>query len=307
MISIGLPAIKPQFLQEAIQSVLDQNFTDFELIVYNDRSDEAIRNIVKSFADLRILYYEGGVALPVVENWNKVLSFATGEFFVLFSDDDRYHPDFLMEMNMLSAKYPLCGILHCRVRKINAGGELLAQTAICPDFETGLDFILHRVIGDREQFAPEFVVRTKKLKEIGGFVDLPLAWGSDDLTWFQLAIHEGIAYSPRPLADWRLSPFQISATGDVEVRLMAVEKYSALLRTFIESFHPAEEREKLVLLQIIGLFERYSARQKAHLVAVNARYVSCFRQIVFFVKNKKKFQLKIRWLLYSCYAKIANG
>jgi len=303
MISIGLPVIKPQFLEEALWSVLNQKYSDFELIVFNDRSDEQIRKIVKSFDDPRIRYLEGESALEVVENWNKVLSYARGDYFVLFSDDDRYHPDFLLEMNSLSAKYPLCNIFHCRVRKINASGELLAITEPCPLFESGFEFILHRLNRDREQFAPEFVVRTTKLKAIGGFVNLPLAWGSDDLTWFQLAIGGGIAYSPKLLFDWRQSPLQISQTGDVEERLLAVEKYRAWLRTFIDSIQPSEEKEILVLNRIKSLYNTQAERQKAHLVATNARYTSCIRQIIFFLKNRNKHQLKLRWLIYSFYSK----
>jgi glycosyltransferase involved in cell wall biosynthesis len=307
MISIGLPAIKPQFLSEAIQSVQKQKYSDFELIVFNDRSDEKIRNIVKSFEDPRIRYFEEESVLAVVENWNRVLSYARGEYFVLFSDDDRYHPDFLLEMNKLFAKYPLCNIFHCRVRKISACGKFLACTAPCPDYESGLDFICHRLNGDREQFVPEFVVRTKKLKAIGGFVDLPLAWGSDDLTWFQLAMEGGIAYCSKLLFDWRQSPLQISETGNVEKRLLAVEKYSTWLRSFIETIHPAEDKETLVLKRITSLYISHAERQKAHLVAINARHTSFLHQIAFFFKNRKKYQLKIQWLLYSCYSKLRQG
>ena len=307
MISIGLPAIKPHFLKEAIQSVLDQRNADLELIVYNDRSDEKIRNVTGEFDDPRIRYYEGRAALEVVENWNRVLSYARGEYFVLFSDDDRYHPDFLEEMQGLFARYPACNIFHCRVRKINVRGELLEYTAICPEHEPGLEFLFHRVNGDREQFAPEFAVKTRKLRDIGGFVDLPLAWGSDDLTWFKLALEGGIAYNDRPLVDWRRSRQQISETGDVGLRLTAVDQYSNLLRTFVETIHPAGEKERLVLQQLRSGFDRYSDRQKAHLIAVNARYTSCAKQVSFFIKNRKRHLLKLQWILYACYAKMKEG
>lgn len=307
MISIGLPAIKPKFLSEAIQSVLNQKYPDFELIVFNDRSNEKIRDIAKSFEDQRIRYVEGGSALAVVENWNRVLTYARGEYFVLFSDDDRYHPDFLLEMNMLFARYPLCHIVHCRVRKVNTSGKLLTYTTICPEYEPGLDFIAHRLNGDREQFAPEFVVRTKKLRDIGGFVDLPLAWGTDDLTWFKLAVEGGVSFSAKPLFDWRKSSLQISESGDLEERLLAVEKYSSQLRAFVDTIHPSDEKELLVLERIRSLYNSHSERQKAYLLAVNAQYASFIRQTFFFIKNWRKYQLKVKWLLYSLYRKVRKG
>lgn len=303
MISIGLPAIKSRFLSEAIKSVLDQKFSGFELIIYNDRSDENIRNVVKSFADQRIRYIEGECALPVVENWNRVFSYARGEYFILFSDDDRYHPDFLVEMDGLFSRYPGCDIFHSRVRKISESGKLQKLTALCPEFETGVEFIFHRMNGEREQFAPEFAVKTRKLKEIGGFVDLPLAWGSDDLTWFQLAVAGGIAYSTKPLVDWRQSPSQISETGDAEQRLLAIQKCSTLLREFTNNLHFEKESEIHCLTRIKGLFDHYPDRQKAHLVAVNAKHHSFIGQTSFFFKNRKQHQLQLQWLFYSLYAK----
>ena len=307
MISIGLPAFKPQFLAEAVQSVIDQSFPDFELIVVNDRSNPQIRTIVNSFSDHRIRYFEEESELPVVENWNRVLSYAKGEYFVLFSDDDRYDPDFLSEMNSLVTKYPLCNIFHCQVRKISVSGEQLAITALCPDYESGFDFICHRLNGEREQYAPEFAVRTSMLRSIGGFVNLPLAWGSDDLTWFQLAIKGGIAYSPKALVDWRQSPYQISETGNVEERLLAVEKYSTWLRNYIETIQPTEEKEKIILNRMKSLYPAQSDRQKAHLVAVNARYTSPLGQISFFLQYRKKHHLKFPWLVYSLYSKMKRG
>jgi len=306
MISIGLPAIKHQFLAEAIRSVLDQTYTDFELIIFNDRSEEMIRNIVNSFEDHRIRYFEGGSPLAVVENWNRVLSFAAGEYFVLFADDDRYHPEFLAEMIVLTGKYPSCDIFHCRVRKIDPAGELLAYTSPCPEYETGPEFIYHRLNGEREQFAPEFAVRTKRLRETGGFAGLPLAWGTDDLTWFRLATGGGIAYNPRPLADWRQSPLQISEIGDVAARLQAVDEYSAHLRSFMGTIIPSTEEEKAVIDRIRSLYGIHSDRQKAHLVAVNARHTSCFRQAVFFLRYRNRHRLKFQWLFYSCYAKLTG-
>jgi glycosyltransferase involved in cell wall biosynthesis len=242
----------------------------------------------------------------VVENWNRVLSFARGDFFVLFADDDRYHPGFLQEMIALIEKHPSCDIVHCRVRKIDAEGNVKTVTNECPAYETGIKFIYHRMNGGREQFAPEFVVRTVQLREMGGFVSLPLAWGSDDLTWFTLALNGGISYCPKALVDWRQSPSQISETGDVVKRLEAVDKYTLLLKALVDTIRPAGEHEVIILQEIRALLMPFSDRQKAHLVAVNARHNSLSGQVRFFFMNRKRYHLKIMWLIYSYYSNITN-
>jgi glycosyltransferase involved in cell wall biosynthesis len=56
-VSIGIPAYKPEFLEEAIASVLAQTFEDWELIVVDDCSPADIKGIVGKFTDPRIRYY----------------------------------------------------------------------------------------------------------------------------------------------------------------------------------------------------------------------------------------------------------
>lgn len=97
MVSVVLPAYKAIYLESSIRSILQQSFTDFELIIVNDASPEDLKSIVSSFNDTRIRYYENEINIGgknLVKNWNKCLEYATGEFVVLASDDDIYHPNF---------------------------------------------------------------------------------------------------------------------------------------------------------------------------------------------------------------------
>lgn len=96
-VSVIMPAYKAKFIKEAINSVLNQTFTDFELIVVNDNSPEDIGSIVNSYTDSRIRYYKNEDnlgAVNLVDSWNKCLSYAVGDYVCLLCDDDIYHPDF---------------------------------------------------------------------------------------------------------------------------------------------------------------------------------------------------------------------
>src|SRR3990172_9993383 len=90
-ISVGISAYKEQFLADAIKSILYQSFADYELIIINDNPGSNIENIVRSFNDQRIKYFENSENIGgrnLAKAWNNVLFKATGEYFVLFSDDD---------------------------------------------------------------------------------------------------------------------------------------------------------------------------------------------------------------------------
>ena len=94
MISVALPVVKTKFLKFAIDSILNQSFNDFELIIVNNGSPEDVDGILKNYSDGKIRYIKHEKMLPIIENWNKCLSYAKGEYFVLFSDDDIYEKDF---------------------------------------------------------------------------------------------------------------------------------------------------------------------------------------------------------------------
>ena len=167
MISIAIPVYKSKFLDVAIQSVLNQTFNDFELIILNDSSPDNIKEIINKYNDLRIRYYENDTNVGqknLINVWNQCLSYACGDLFVLFSDDDIYDQSFLEEMNKLSIKYPDVDLFHCRVKKINTNGDMLTLSSLCPEYESGLNFIWHRFKGYRLQFAPDFMCRTERLR-----------------------------------------------------------------------------------------------------------------------------------------------
>ena len=85
--SIGIPAYKGKFLFKCIESILKQDYADFELIIVNDASPEDLYSIVRQFDDPRIRYFKNDKncgAENVVDNWNICLSYAVGDYFVLY-------------------------------------------------------------------------------------------------------------------------------------------------------------------------------------------------------------------------------
>ena len=56
--SFVLPAYKAHFLSQAVDSILSQTYTEFELIIVNDASPEDLDSIVESYSDSRIRYYK---------------------------------------------------------------------------------------------------------------------------------------------------------------------------------------------------------------------------------------------------------
>ena len=77
-----------KFLKEAVQSILNQTYTKFELIFFNNFSSDQSENIVKSFNDKRIKYYNSEKFLKLYEARNEAIKRSSGEFISILDTDD---------------------------------------------------------------------------------------------------------------------------------------------------------------------------------------------------------------------------
>ena len=87
---------RPEFLKEAVQSVLQQTFIGFELIISNDYQDDNVTFDslgIKNDSRIKIINQERN--LGEVNNMNYLLRVARGDWFVWLADDDLLHPEFL--------------------------------------------------------------------------------------------------------------------------------------------------------------------------------------------------------------------
>ncbi|MEJ0106415.1 MAG: glycosyltransferase [Bacteroidota bacterium] len=163
---------------------------------------ERLEEIVQSFNDDRIIYFyndQNTGAENVVDNWNKCLEKAKGDFFVLMGDDDQMESSYLEEFALLIEAYPELDIYHCRTRIIDENSQKIDLTSSWPEYESIYDNILHRFEYGRLQFISDFVYRTLALRKNGGFYKLPLAWGSDDISAFIAIGDKGIAHNNKTL------------------------------------------------------------------------------------------------------------
>ena len=194
--SITIPAYKRAYLKEAIDSCLAQTYQDFELIIVNDASPEDLDSIVAGYDDKRIRYYKNERncgAVNVVDNWNKCLKYATGNYIICMGDDDRWLPCCLEEYMKLMAKYPGLGVYHGWTEIINENSAFCRVTAARPEFETAYSLIWHRWRGCREQFIGDFLFNVNALRKNGGFFKRPMAWASDDISAVMCSVSKGIA------------------------------------------------------------------------------------------------------------------
>lgn len=240
-VSIAIPAYKATFIKETITSVLSQTYTNFELIIVNDKSPEDIDSIVSCFNDPRIKYYKNSYNLgkkSIVHNWNKCLSYAKGEYFVLLCDDDIMEPTFLKEMLELANKYPQINVFRCRTKYFNSNnGNIIYETSVWPEYELYESFITNALSGLRKHTISEFLYRTNHIKSCNGYIVLPAGYYSDIASIITFTQKGGIVSNSNPLIKFRKSEINISYNNryNIEKVKSAIEYYEWLKRIIIEN------------------------------------------------------------------------
>jgi glycosyltransferase involved in cell wall biosynthesis len=97
-VSIGLPVYNGErYLQTAIDSILSQDYTDFELIISDNASTDATQDICRKYSskDCRIRYYRNKANIGASGNFNCLVELARAEFFKWAAHDDVHLPGFL--------------------------------------------------------------------------------------------------------------------------------------------------------------------------------------------------------------------
>ncbi len=96
VVSVCMPVHNgARYLSEAIESILNQTFTDFELIIIDDASPDATHEIASTFRDPRLRVYRNDRNLGPEGNWNRALEMARGRYIKVLPGDDTLYPECL--------------------------------------------------------------------------------------------------------------------------------------------------------------------------------------------------------------------
>ena len=98
LVSIGLPVYNgARYLRSALDSLVSQDYEDFEVIISDNASDDDTESICREYADRdpRVRYYRAERNMGPVLNAVRVYELARGEYFMLAAHDDLRHPQYL--------------------------------------------------------------------------------------------------------------------------------------------------------------------------------------------------------------------
>lgn len=216
-VSVVIPAYNNvQYIAETLDSVLNQTFDDFEVVIADHSSIDGTSDIISSYADhpkVRVLTPTpvGGGAQA---NWNRVSSEAAGSYLKLVCGDDIISPTALAEQVEALEANPTAVLVACQRDLVDANGEVFIRGRGLQGISGvvgGQEAIRQTVRNGTNIFGePACVMFKRELLDVEGGWDNSHPYLIDEATYARICMHGDVVALRKSLASFRISASQWS-------------------------------------------------------------------------------------------------
>jgi hypothetical protein len=226
MASIGVPVYNGgRFLRGALDSLLAQDYPDFEIIISDNASDDETEAICRDYAARSelIRYYRTERNMGAIWNVVRVQELARGEYFMWAAHDDLRHPQYLSRCVAALEENPRAIFCCTGVRLIDDDGHDVSHTFPFRSYQpTGATphERLRALARSGAWFDSYSLIRTRALAE----TKMGPGWGGDVVMLAELCLRGEVVNVPEKLFDYRYFPAKTAesvaqgiSTADVTV------------------------------------------------------------------------------------------
>ncbi len=213
-IAVIIPAYKPSYLEECLESFKAQTNQNFKLYIFDDNSPHNLFKIAKPYLlNNNFSYYhfeENLGSRALADQWERCISATSEEWVWLFSDDDFVSSDAIDNFLQCVKRNPQNQLFRFNKRQINPAGKITVFEQL-PFYVSIKSFYQQIVYKTYNVTMPEFVFNRQLYDRKGGFIKFDLAWGTDKATWIEFAKENGVLTIPNATVTFRMSGDNISS------------------------------------------------------------------------------------------------
>ena len=251
-VSVVLPIYNGQrYIAEAIESVLAQTYTEYEIIAVNDGSRDQSADIVRRYVATGRVKYLEQANQGVASARNTGISNSSAEFIAFLDQDDRWEPDKLaLQVAYMDAR-PELALVHARVGCIDAEGEPISCSGrVFVDDTSG--YCAERLLTGNRIAVLSVLMRRSCLESVGP-LNQELAPSDDWDLWLRIAARFPIGFIDAVVAQYRVHD-AMESKNLLKMKLAEIR--------VIESFratHPQDVRRmnrEATESVLIGLYEQ---------------------------------------------------
>ena len=252
VVSICLPNLNNRpYLEERLQTILAQTFSDWELIVYDNYSDDGAWELLQTEArnEPRIRIAQAPRA-GMYANWNNCIRAAQGEYVYIATSDDTMTPDCLEKMVEALERNPDCGLCHCSLEIIDETGRAV-DSDTWESWESQKYFgewidiphvrraphdgLLYFGLGTIYTSITQLLIRKRVFEQLGLFRTDCHSYA--DFEWgMRVGLNENVVHIPEKLATWRRHSTQATQANQI-LNTRALGEFHRLVGKAVESLN----------------------------------------------------------------------
>jgi glycosyltransferase involved in cell wall biosynthesis len=266
LISICLPVYNgEQYLADAINSALNQTFTDFELLISDDCSSDSSPRIITDLAakDSRIRHWKNERNLGLFANYNEAMKQSRGEFIKPYAQDDFWEPTILaQELEALKAN-PSVALVACARRIVDENGEEIkilreyANNTVLTYDEVLKDNLmgLKNTIGE-----PSTVMFPRQF--LGDGFDCGYYHLGDIEYWFRVVGKNKFLYLDEPLCRFRTHSKSTTSKNEKGLRFaLDMLRMGRMYRPFLDEIGVSQETYSRLVAEATATHVKYLSRR----------------------------------------------
>ncbi len=179
LVSVVIPTYnRPDFVCEAIDSVLAQNYTNFEIVVVNDGSKDNTAEVLKKYSEpVRVINKENG---GLASARNRGIEESRGELIAFLDDDDRWLP------NKLEVQVP--EFLDPEVCLVHSAARFFDESTGWDKIQFIGDIGFHDLLSMKILYGQTVIVRKSVLDEVGSFDNQFHSSVEDVELWLRISV-----------------------------------------------------------------------------------------------------------------------
>ncbi|MEO1693370.1 MAG: glycosyltransferase [Cyanobacteria bacterium J06631_6] len=210
------------YLQESIESILHQTYSDFEFIIIDDCSTDKSAAIIAKYAqkDRRIKLITNQTNIGLTKSLNKGLTLAQGEYIARQDADDISYPARLEKEVLVLEKSADIGLVSCNINLIDSQGNSLGKLdRACDTDIVGWYLLFYNRLAGHSQV----MFRRQLVIKLRGYDEARL-YSQDYELWCRLINVSNIAILPEILLKQRRHADSISASKSLEQKKYSLEQ-----------------------------------------------------------------------------------
>lgn len=223
--SIVIPVFnKEKFVAKTVESVLNQTFSDYEIIVINDGSTDASENIIQQFNDNRIRYFsKKNEGVAVARNY--WIEKASADFICFLDADDYWFPRFLETMNQYIQKLPEQKVFACAIEIETKKKSFAATYSI--DKKSDYEIVNFFEASQKEcvLWTSSVAIHKSVFDKVGNF-DTNIKKGEDTELWIRIGLEYPIVFIHKVLARYVYDAASVSRNYNYYFEHYTFQKYA---------------------------------------------------------------------------------